>query len=77
MEIKFSNGDISYAGFTENETNNILILKYIDSPHTETTNTETPMSIPSDNYCWASTHELINLKNSILKQAFSGDLVKE
>lgn len=57
METKFSNGDISYAGFTENETNNILILKYIDTPHTET-----PMSIPSDNYCWASTHELINLK---------------
>jgi len=68
METKFSNGDISYAGFTENETNNILILKYIDTPHTETPHTDTPMSIPSDNYCWASTHELINLKSIMIPQ---------
>ena len=58
MYGKFEMGDISYAGFTENETNNILILKYI----------ETTISVPNDDYCWTSTHELINLKTIMTPQ---------
>ena len=78
MTDKFANiknVDISYAGFTENETNNILILKYVettqnDTTHTDTTQNEAPMSVPTDDYCWVSAHELINLK-TIMKQPFA------
>lgn len=61
MTDKFDNGDISYAGFAENETNNILILKYI----------ETTLSVPTDDYCWTSTHELMNLKTIMTPQPIS------
>jgi hypothetical protein len=47
--------DISYAGFTETSTNNILFLKYISLPSSD------QFSLPSD-YYWATTHEMINLK---------------
>jgi hypothetical protein len=58
MHGKIEKGDISYAGFTENENNNIIILKYI----------ETTLSVPTDDYCWTSTHELINLKTIMTPQ---------
>ena len=63
MRGKFEKGDISYAGFTENETNNILILKYV-----ETQQNESIMSVPNADYCWTSTHELINLKTIMTPQ---------
>lgn len=47
--------DISYAGFTETSTNNILFLKYISLPSCDN------YSLSSD-YYWATTHELVNLK---------------
>ena len=64
MEGRLAKGDISYAGFTENETNNILILKYIDNE----------LSVPSDEYCWASTHELINLKTITTTQSVNNPI---
>ena len=66
MHGKFEMGDISYAGFTENETNNILILKYV-----ETTQNESTISVPNDDYCWTSTHELMNLKTIMTPQPIS------
>jgi hypothetical protein len=51
--------EISYAGFTETATNNILFMKYI-SP----INNSDGFSLPSD-YYWATTHELVNL-NSVM-----------
>jgi len=59
LEPMHNNSDISYAGFTETVTNNILFLKYI-SP----INKCHDFSLPSD-YYWATTHELVNL-NSIM-----------
>lgn len=53
-------GDISYAGFTETDTNNIVFLKYI-SPN----NNEQPL-LPAD-YYWATVHELVNLKSVMSK----------
>lgn len=48
-------GEISYAGFTETATNNILFLKYISPTNCHN------FALPSDFY-WATTHELVNLK---------------
>ena len=52
-----NNAEISYAGFTETTTNNILFLKYI-SP----INKCHDFSLPSD-YYWATTHELVNSRS--------------
>lgn len=59
LEQSDNNGEISYAGFTETATNNILFMKYI-SP----TNNSDGFSLPSD-YYWVTTHELVNL-NSVM-----------
>ena len=50
-----AHADISYAGFTETPTNNILFLKYISLTDYD------KFSLPPDFY-WATTHELVNLK---------------
>jgi len=52
-----NNTEISYVGFTETATNNILFLKYI-SP----INKCHDFSLPSD-YYWVTIHELVNLKS--------------
>ena len=52
-----NNAEISYVGFTETTTNNILFLKYI-SP----INKCHDFSLPSD-YYWATTHELVNSRS--------------
>jgi hypothetical protein len=50
-----TNADISYTGFIETVTNNILFLKYISPSNSHKS------LLPFD-YCWATTHELVNLK---------------
>jgi hypothetical protein len=56
MSNIISDGEISYAGFTETNENNILFLKYVSLTDTK--------SLPV-NYYWATTHEIINLKSVI------------
>jgi hypothetical protein len=68
MENKFSDmGDISYVGFYETPTNNIVILKYscLDEQEQEDPDhqQEQHIVLPSGgNYAWATPAELINLK---------------
>ena len=71
METKFSDmGDISYVGFCETPTNNIVILKYSldEQEHQQEHQQEQEQEhqhivLPSGGgYVWATPFELINLK---------------
>jgi len=66
METKFSDmGDISYVGFCETPTNNIVILKYSldEQEHQQEHQQEQHIVLPSGGvYVWATPFELINIK---------------
>lgn len=64
MSNIISDGEISYAGFTETNENNILFMKYVYLSDTK--------SLP-DNYYWATTHEIVNLK-SVINIPISSDV---
>jgi len=59
LENKFKNSIISYVGFTETATHNIIIMKCNKE------NEDANIKLPSDDYCWATTHEIMNLKKVI------------
>lgn len=65
MSNIISDGEISYAGFTETNENNILFLKYVALNDIKSL---------MGNYYWTTTHEIINLK-SVINNPISSDVI--